>query len=264
MANYDIRLRPVHYASVSGGKDSLYMLGVILTNLDKYPLDCVVHYELEIDWGWVKNVIDEMERRCKLAGIPFYRIKPRDSWYDLQKKYLFPSRVTRWCNSKYKMDAEKQMREWVKAQNCRPIAYIGLCADENKRFKYEIGSAWELGDKCYPLAEEGIEESTILEWAKTQDIFQGWYKHFNRQGCKFCPLTSFKEIAYMSKYEPDSFKEFSNYIREYEDVLKRPMFKEPWNVIEKRILTKWVSILEQEENQYTFLNEIYEEEKWTL
>ena len=34
-----IALRPTYWASVSGGKDSLYMLKVILSNLEKYPLD---------------------------------------------------------------------------------------------------------------------------------------------------------------------------------------------------------------------------------
>ena len=49
MAN-DIVLRPSYWASVSGGKDSLYMLLLILAKPDKYPLDGVVHFELEIDF----------------------------------------------------------------------------------------------------------------------------------------------------------------------------------------------------------------------
>lgn len=35
----EIALRPSYWASVSGGKDSLYMLNLILHNLDRYPLD---------------------------------------------------------------------------------------------------------------------------------------------------------------------------------------------------------------------------------
>ena len=37
--NNKIALRPSYWASVSGGKDSLYMLNYILHNLDRYPLD---------------------------------------------------------------------------------------------------------------------------------------------------------------------------------------------------------------------------------
>lgn len=75
MAN-EIALRPSYWASVSGGKDSLYMLNLILHNLDKYPLDGVVHFELEIDYPFIHNVIDYMESECKKHGIKFVRLKP--------------------------------------------------------------------------------------------------------------------------------------------------------------------------------------------
>lgn len=61
----DIALRPSYWASVSGGKDSLYMLNLILHNPNKYPLDGVVHFELEVDYPFIHNVIDYMEAECK-------------------------------------------------------------------------------------------------------------------------------------------------------------------------------------------------------
>lgn len=51
----EISLRPSYWASVSGGKDSLYMLNYILRNLDRYPLDGVVHFELEVDYPFMQN-----------------------------------------------------------------------------------------------------------------------------------------------------------------------------------------------------------------
>lgn len=80
----EIVLKPSHWASVSGGKDSLYMLNLILHNLDKYPLDGVVHFELEIDFPFIKNVIDYMEDECKKYGITFIRIKPRTTWKEVK------------------------------------------------------------------------------------------------------------------------------------------------------------------------------------
>ena len=195
----------------------MYMFLYILNHLNKYPLDCVVHYELEIDWNWVKSVIDLIESKCNEAGIPFYRIKPRKSWKELYEKYDMPTRTARWCNSDYKLDAEKQMIKWIESQNCRPVAYVGFCADESQRFKYQVGQGWEKGSICYPLAEEGITEDEVLEWAKKQPIFQDWYKYFTRQGCKICPNLSRKELAYMCKYENDSFEEYFSYVKAYED-----------------------------------------------
>lgn len=80
MANNELVLRPSYWASVSGGKDSLYMLNLILHNLDRYPLDGVVHFELEIDYPFIKNVVDYMENECKKRNIKFLRIKPREKW----------------------------------------------------------------------------------------------------------------------------------------------------------------------------------------
>lgn len=110
----EIVLRPSYWASVSGGKDSLYMLNYILHNLDRYPLNGVVHFELEIDYPFIHDVIDYMESECKKFGIQFVRIKPRKSWGELYDKYGFPMRKARWCNSIYKLDASRQLGEWLK------------------------------------------------------------------------------------------------------------------------------------------------------
>lgn len=68
MEKNKIALRPSYWASVSGGKDSLYMLNLILHNLDKYPLDGVCHFELEIDYPFIHEVIDYMESECKRSA----------------------------------------------------------------------------------------------------------------------------------------------------------------------------------------------------
>lgn len=100
----ELVLKPTYLASVSGGKDSLFMLKYILHNLHRYPLNGVVHFELEIDFPFIKEVIDYMEEECKKFGIPFYRIKPRYTFMELYDKWGFPTRKARWCNSKYKLD----------------------------------------------------------------------------------------------------------------------------------------------------------------
>lgn len=256
MAKYDLKLRPIHYASVSGGKDSFFMLNLILNNLKKYPLDMVVHFELEIDWDWSKRVIDFMEERCTKAGIKFVRIRPQVKWQDLYDRWGFPTPNFRWCNNAYKLDCKRQLEKWIKEQNCRPVAYIGLCADEKKRFLYEIGD-WSEQDICYPLAEENIEEWQILQWAKRQPIFEDYYKYFDRQGCKLCPFLSMKEMAYLLKTDPETFDFMFKCIRETEQMMLESKgiiwkFKgEGADVIEQRVRTKWASILEYEENQLT-------------
>lgn len=260
---YDVKLRPIHYASVSGGKDSFYMLNLILHNLDKYPLDMVVHFELEIDWEWSKKVIDLMESRLKGCGIKFVRIRPRVTWKELFDKYGFPNAHAKWCNLEYKLDCKKQLNDWIISQNCRPVAYMGICADEKKRFKYDIGD-WHNQDCCYPLAEEGIEEWEILEWARTQPIFENYYKYFGRQGCKLCPFLTMKEMAYLLKTDPETFEYMFDCIKDTEHRLRADkgiewLFKGAGaDEIKKRVKHKWLNILENEENQitiYDFVNQ---------
>lgn len=195
-----IALRPSYWASVSGGKDSLYMLKVILSNLDKYPLSGVVHFELEIDYPFIKEVVDYMEMECKKVGIPFKRIKPRTSWYELYEKYGFPTAKIRWCNGRYKMDALQQMKMFLRAQGYDMINYIGYCANEQYRYEKK-----ELYNERYPLVEEGIDEADILQWAKTVPLFNDYYKYNKQCGCMYCPMQSRLNLAYLLRYYPEHY-----------------------------------------------------------
>lgn len=243
-------LRPVHFASVSGGKDSLFMLYLILKNPDKYPLDGVVHYELEIDYPFVSNVIGKMKEMCENINVPFYSVKPSRTWNELYNKYGFPSRRCRWCNSQYKLDAKKQIEKFMKSKGCYIVNYIGFCADETKRFKYQIGKIEEGQTVVYPLAEEGIEEDTILEWAKDNPIFEDFYKVCERQGCMLCPMLQYKEMAYQMLKFPDVSAKFWNYVfkewnERHVNVLRGDVEKYTPNYIYNRIYEYWLPRVEE-------------------
>lgn len=243
-----VALKPSYWASVSGGKDSLFMLNLILHNLDKYPLNGVVHFELEIDYPFIKNVIDYMECECKRFGIPFLRLKPRTSWYVFYKDLGFPARNFRWCNSKYKLDGKKQLESFLKEQGYFCVHYIGFCADEVSRFRK---SPFEV----YPLANEGIYERDILEWAKEVSLFNDYYKINARCGCMYCPLSSRMTFAYLAKYYPSNFEYMIGLMRKTELDLET-RFGHKFSIITGNpkynadylhdiILNKWVPRLEK-------------------
>lgn len=277
--NNKIALRPSYWASVSGGKDSLYMLNLILHNLDKYPLDGVVHFELEVDYPFVKNVVDYMEEECKKHGIRFERIKPRKTWEELYYSIAhgetgtdhalgFPTRKARWCNSKYKLDAKKQLDDFLKKQGFYLITYIGYCADEVKRFSKRNAGITEV---C-PLVNEGIYEYEIWQWAKDQPIFNNYYKTNKRCGCMYCPMSNKINFAYLYKYYPQNFEYMIDKMRETERERERELGR-PFSVtssdpkynadyLENIIKTKWLKKLEDIENdvdsdqlegQFTFM-----------
>ena len=253
----EIALRPSYWASVSGGKDSLYMLNYILHNLDRYPLDGVVHFELEIDYPFIHEVIDYMESECKRFGIPFVRFKPRKSWEELYDERGFPTRIIRWCNDRYKLDAKRQLSEWLNSIGYYVVHYIGYCADEERRFNKRV-STKKL--EIYPLVENGINEDVIWEWAKTQPIFNHFYETNKRCGCMYCPMSSYLNFAYLYKYYPDNFQYMIEKMRETERLMERKLGR-PHSVtssnpkynadyLENIIKTKWLKKLEEKEQEY--------------
>lgn len=214
----ELELKPTYWASVSGGKDSLYMLNLILNNLDKYPLDGVIHFELEIDYPFIKDVIKYMEARCKEYNIPFIRIKPRKTWDELYNKNGFPTRKNRWCNSQYKIDCKKQFDKFKKEHGYRVIYYIGYCVDEFNRY----GTRKDIHER-YPLVEEGIIENYILQWARNVPIFNDFYIYNARCGCMYCPLQSLKESAYLRKYYPDNYNYMMKLAKETEEKIEKEL-----------------------------------------
>lgn len=244
----EIALKPTFWASVSGGKDSLYMLNLILHNLDKYQLDGVVHFELEIDYPFIKQIIDYMESECKRFGIRFVRIKPSTTWNDLYEKYGFPTRVSRWCNSKYKLDAKKQLVEFMKSLGYNTYFYIGYCADEKNRYEKR-----NILTEIYPLVENNILEKDIWKWAKEQPIFNDYYKYNRRCGCMYCPMSSYLNLAYLYKYYPTNFNYMIEKMRRTEELISqrlgRPFVirganpKYNADYVENIVKTKWIEKL---------------------
>ena len=195
-----------------------------------------------------------MESECKRFGIQFVRIKPRKSWAELYDKYGFPTRTARWCNNHYKLDANRQLNEWLNEVGFYVVYYIGYCADEERRFNKRL-SAKKL--EIYPLVENGINEDVILEWAKTQPIFNNYYKTNKRCGCMYCPMSSYLNFAYLYKYYPENFQYMLEKMRETEK-LRESALGRPFSVIssspkynsyywENIIKTKWLTKLNEME-----------------
>lgn len=249
----ELALIPTYWASVSGGKDSLYMLNMILHNLDKYPLNGVVHFELEIDYPFIKDVINYMESECIKHGIEFIRIKPVKTWEELYEKYGFPMRKARWCNSDYKLSCSSQFKNFMKSKGYNVFYYIGYCVDEVNRYKGRHLN------EIYPLVDNNIIESYILNWAKTQDIFNNYYKTNARCGCMYCPMASRINFAYLYKYYPDNFNYMINKMRETE-VKRGKELGRPFSCISsnpkynadylvRNIIEKWLPKLEEIERK---------------
>lgn len=234
----EIQLKPWYVADVSGGKDSLFMLYKIMENPSMFPLDAIIHYKLEIDWEFTNNVCDKYKKLSKKLNIPYIEITPTRSFKELYEKYGMPTRRARWCNNIYKLDCKKQYEKYQKEHGYKVIHYIGFCADEVKRFKDN--------DDIYPLVQLGIEEKTILNWARNIPLFDNWYKVNDRQGCMFCPCLTRREQAYMLLHYPDKFNEYIIMIKEYEKKFGSNYFgKQTLESVLDKIYNKWLPIVKE-------------------
>ena len=139
------------------------------------------------------------------------------------------------------MDCSKQLKDFLKTKGYRPVFYIGFCADEKKRFKKD--------ENIYPLAELGIYEATILEWAKNQEIFNDYYKYNARQGCMFCPMSSMDSLAYLCLYYPKEFETMFKMCKDTEAKYNVTIFqsnpKYNSEYIERRVKEHYVPILKE-------------------
>lgn len=212
-----IELIPSYWASVSGGKDSLFMLKLILSHPEKYPIDGVVHFELDIDFPFIHDVVDFMESECKKYSIPFLRIKPLKTWEECYYTktesgsiWGFPTRKARWCNSMYKLSCKTQLEAYMREYGRSVTFYIGYCYDETKRYMKRNKS------EIYPLVDFCYNESYILEWAKTVPLFNSYYISNKRCGCMYCPMASYITFAYLLKHYPENYSYMIDKMRETE------------------------------------------------
>lgn len=134
------------------------------------------------------------------------------------------------------------------------VFYIGYCADEFNRFNKRANMK-----EIYPLAENGINESKILEWAKTVDLFNNYYKTNKRCGCMYCPLASKMQVAYLYKYYPENYKYMIDRMKETEKIRESELGKDfsvyssnpKYNAeyLDYIIKNKYISLLDELESQ---------------
>lgn len=96
-----------------------------------------------------------------------------------------------------------------------------------------------------------------MEWAKTQPIFNNYYKTNKRCGCMYCPMSSFLNFAYLYKYYPENFRYMLEKMRETEELREKELGR-PFSVIssnpkynadylEHIVKTKWLKKLNEME-----------------
>ena len=197
-----------HILSLSYGKDSLACLGAI----EKlgWPLDRIIHAEIwatdtipadlppmvefkekadEIikkRWG---ITVEHIKGKCTYEDV-FYRIHHNSKIGNKGKIYGWPFTLKGpWCNSMLKMPPLKKAER-------KNIVYIGIAADEPKRFH-------NLTRKKSPLVEAGWTEAMCRKWCEENDLLSPIYKDSTRGGCWFCHNQSVSQLRQLRHNYPE-------------------------------------------------------------
>lgn len=190
---------------ISYGKDSLACVKAI--KILGWKLDRIIHAEV-----WATDTIPadlppviEFKKRVDSKikaeyGIEVEHVKA-DTTYEecFYRKYAkgknagkiwgFPFLNAPWCNGYLKMGAIKK----IKIGGCE---YIGIAADEAKRFKVLNNK------KLSPLKEIGWEEDMCGLMCQYDDILSPTYDNFYRDGCWFCHNQGIDQLRHLRKNYP--------------------------------------------------------------
>lgn len=189
-----------YIASFSGGKDSTAM--VLRLMEERRPLDHVVFFDTQLEFGAVYSVVDKVRRIVEDAGIEFMTLRNKDSvWLDMLAR---PTRTGNygygWCGGKCRWITRFKQQELTRFKKSigGGISYIGIAADETHRMK---------DDNLYPLVEWDMTESDCLAYCHAHGIY--WeedgvelYSIYRRVSCWCCRYTGLGELRNMYHYQP--------------------------------------------------------------
>lgn len=198
-----------YIASVSWGKDSTAMLLRLL--IEHWPLDEVVFYNTTMEFQAVYATRDRMLPLLKARGIRYTELKPD---YDFRWK-MFEKEVHErgggthygysWCGGACRWGTSDKLRI-VRAYCGDAYQYVGIAADENKRFEKAKNK-----HKIMPLVEWGMTEPDCLSLC--YDFGFDWlekgaerpirlYDILDRVSCWCCCNKNLRELENIFLYLP--------------------------------------------------------------
>lgn len=224
-----------HIASVSFGKDSLYMLLQLIET--GAPLDEVAFYDTGMEFQAIYDTRDAVLPLLAKHSIAYKELTPPPDSAFLYKMFDKPVEGRTngfhygysWCGGRCRWGTTDKLRVLDKyAEDNNAIVYIGIAADEPERLIKERKEY-----KRFPLAENGIDEKTALqgcyaagfEWLENG---RRLYDILDRVSCWCCTNKNLRELRNIRLYLPEYWEKLKDLQRRTD----RPMKGEGKSVFE--------------------------------
>ena len=213
-----------HVASVSFGKDSLFMLLRLLE--EGAPLDEVVFYDTGMEFQAVYDTRNAVLPMLEARGIAYTELKPKRPFiYDMLHKEVSGKNGLHhgysWCGGRTRWGTtwkQQALDANAKKYEGEVIQYVGIAADEPERLKRLTPN------KRAPLAEWGVTEAQALQgcYARGFEWLENGirlYDILDRVSCWCCSNKNLKELRNIYLHMPD----YWNRLRELQAQTDRPM-----------------------------------------
>ena len=206
-----------HAVSLSGGKDSTYMLLRMIEN--GMPIDCVLYADTGMEFPEIYAHLEKLDQYLFTErGIHITRLQHPMGFYYLmfdepkvkkscienrEKKGLpcvgngWPGIRVRWCTGQLKTHLISREVNRLKKEKSA-IHYVGIAADE----------AWRCKNEKYPLVEWNITEEKALEGCYERGFdFGGLYRIYHRCSCWCCPFQRIDELRKLRIHHPELWQQ---------------------------------------------------------
>ena len=202
-----------HAVSLSGGKDSSYLL---LRMIERgMPIDAVLSADTGMEFPEMYDHLEKMdellhrERGIHITTLRhpkgfewlmFEETKQKPKTLEIRARLGIPPcgngwpgiRV-RWCTGQLKTHLiSKEVNRLKQEKNA--LHYVGIAADEAQRCKGEQ----------YPLVDWGVTEAQALQGCYDRGFdFGGLYEIYHRASCWCCPFQRIDELRKLRKHHPE-------------------------------------------------------------
>lgn len=216
-----------HIASVSFGKDSLYMLLQLIKT--GAPLDEVVFYNTGMEFQAIYDTRDAVLPLLAKHGIAYKELTPPPDCAFLYKMFDKPVKGRKngdhcgysWCGGRCRWGTTDKLKALDKyAEGNDAVVYIGIAADEPDRLAKERKEY-----KRFPLAEWGVDEKTALqgcyaagfEWLENGHRL---YDLLDRVSCWCCTNKNLRELRNIRHYLPEYWERLKDLQRRTDRPMK--------------------------------------------
>lgn len=221
-----------YIASVSFGKDSLAMMLRLLE--EKFPLDVVVFYNTGMEFDAIYHIRDEIKPLLAQCGVEFVELYPAEPFlYSmLERKVVSKQKGEHlgygWCGGLCRWGTAEKTRaikKFKQSLGTATIDYVGIAADETRRFEKEKSES-----KRLPLVDWGMTEADCLaycydhgfRWLEESPVsgkgYIDLYEILDRVSCWCCANKNLKELRNIYRYLP----QYWDRLKELQMKLDRP------------------------------------------